>query len=205
VRASLNSYRSGPNRAGSQLALWISGGVFGGIGLLGMVVSATLGLQAADSWQRMTGTADGVVARVVVSDSDMPSRRHQPATVCRVTFSFDVDGHTYRDTTGNTSGYCDLYEGDQISIAFNPSDPSEAALARERGSWWLLPVVFVGASALSIGVGVTALVVAVRNSKRGRVAPSPSLEREPDDKREPDDVSPQSWTESADGWSQPPR
>ncbi len=160
-----SSTRSGSD---SKLGFWLAGGALVGVGVIGVVLCLLFGLPAANSTLRETGTANGVVTSVLVGDSPSTrsTRRHTTTSAgitCKVKFKFDANGQTYQNTTtGSSSENCYLDEGGTVAVAFNPANPSEAALASEKYLGWILPGVFLLISLILLGVGAVLLSLARR-------------------------------------------
>lgn len=203
--------RSTRSGADSKLGFWLAGGALAGVGVIGVVLCLLLGLPAANSTLRETGTADGVVTSVLVgnSPSTRSTRRHTTTNAgitCKVKFKFDANGKTYQSTTtGSSSENCYLNEGDTVAVAFNPTNPDEAALAGEKYLGWILPGVFLLISLVLLGVGIVLLSLARRakSASYPPVAPPGPLG---ESSQAEYGTMPQSWTGSGDpGWPRPPQ
>ncbi|MCF6472773.1 DUF3592 domain-containing protein [Nonomuraea sp. MG754425] len=136
----------------------IIGAIFGLVGLVLLSVGIALAVSTASflgSAERTDGTVVAMTERTTTTRA--ADGRNRSSTAWYPTVEFTVDGrrHSFQGSTGsNPPSYA---EGDGVSVAYDPDDPSDARIA-SFGSAFLAPLIIGGLGVVFTPLGTVLFV-----------------------------------------------
>lgn len=145
----------------------LAGAILASVGLLFATIAAIV-LVATSGFlsdaERTDGTVVDLESRISTSRDSDGYRRERELWYPTVEF-ITPDGQTVTFASSSGSSPPSHEVGDQVEVAYDPGDPSDARIA-SFVSLYLLPTIFGGLGVLLLGVGATLLVLGRRRANQ---------------------------------------